>query len=844
MNKTAKIILTSTMMGIATAACAVCMSQTAYAADTNANKAPTESTAIKSHTTEAASAESTTTKASGTESTATESKATTEGTATKNTVAKATATKVTSSSENKAQLDTNTPPPCDFANQNTLENSAKTGNNKANENKTSNDKTEDNKSRENKVIIAEYRGVTPSTTTTTTAKTTETEAKTEKADSQEETVSYPQMTVVEPGVAVTIKPKFMRGGKEITLAESNKYGPCRDSYEYIRVEYKNGDTYELAYDSAITRAADYSYTFKWRTSAAREHPNATIRVTGLRMYNKNGQKLQEEVIPTFKTAGAENHKTEPKPFAFDRNELSAALATDANGEYVRWRAINNSTNSNSEQMTAYSDYLNYVPDKKVLTTTASTEPFKNEKQGVVARKYNNITLKTLKAGETESTVVEGIKETPWFFKYQQYADIWNEINQTTIGSYNFKRSNVEQRIGGKGLTGLKYDFWKHGITGTPTITDWKDGETSRTLSIYMATIHKGDDGSETMNLSMFEWTVSKPQQTPVIDPKKPQPPQFTDSTNKLAGELITDKSGQYIRWQVTSDDMYRATAYINYLKYDPIKNVLIAEPCTIPFSEENTKVVARKYTSITLEILKANDTKPTVVQDITETPWFFKYKKYEEIFNAVTANTIGSETYDDSAGNHHTLMAGCAGISGLTFDFDKNDVVGTPTVTDWKEGETSRTVPVYKVETCHVPNTATETMGISFVKNVTVTRPKPKPEPPKPEPPKPEPTKPEPTKPEPTKPEPTPVPTTKSEPIPVPIIPALEQMPMPVTELEPEPEPTQEETVEEAPTLQTHEPLARAGSTTSTIAGTGLAFLLSAFGAFSLKRTRIGKHSK
>ena len=839
MNKTAKIILTSTMMGIATAACAVCMSQTAYAADTNANKAPTESTAIKSHTTEAASAESTTTKASGTESTATESKATTEGTATKNTVAKATATKVTSSSENKAQLDTNTPPPCDFANQNTLENSAKTGNNKANENKTSNDKTEDNKSRENKVIIAEYRGVTPSTTTTTTAKTTETEAKTEKADSQEETVSYPQMTVVEPGVAVTIKPKFMRGGKEITLAESNKYGPCRDSYEYIRVEYKNGDTYELAYDSAITRAADYSYTFKWRTSAAREHPNATIRVTGLRMYNKNGQKLQEEVIPTFKTAGAENHKTEPKPFAFDRNELSAALATDANGEYVRWRAINNSTNSNSEQMTAYSDYLNYVPDKKVLTTTASTEPFKNEKQGVVARKYNNITLKTLKAGETESTVVEGIKETPWFFKYQQYADIWNEINQTTIGSYNFKRSNVEQRIGGKGLTGLKYDFWKHGITGTPTITDWKDGETSRTLSIYMATIHKGDDGSETMNLSMFEWTVSKPQQTPVIDPKKPQPPQFTDSTNKLAGELITDKSGQYIRWQVTSDDMYRATAYINYLKYDPIKNVLIAEPCTIPFSEENTKVVARKYTSITLEILKANDTKPTVVQDITETPWFFKYKKYEEIFNAVTANTIGSETYDDSAGNHHTLMAGCAGISGLTFDFDKNDVVGTPTVTDWKEGETSRTVPVYKVETCHVPNTATETMGISFVKNVTVTRPKPKPEPPKPEPPKPEP-----TKPEPTKPEPTPVPTTKSEPIPVPIIPSLEQMPMPVTELEPEPEPTQEETVEEAPTLQTHEPLARAGSTTSTIAGTGLAFLLSAFGAFSLKRTRIGKHSK
>ncbi|WP_080968701.1 hypothetical protein [Gardnerella vaginalis] len=33
MNKTTKIILTSTMMGIATAACAVCMSQTAYASN-------------------------------------------------------------------------------------------------------------------------------------------------------------------------------------------------------------------------------------------------------------------------------------------------------------------------------------------------------------------------------------------------------------------------------------------------------------------------------------------------------------------------------------------------------------------------------------------------------------------------------------------------------------------------------------------------------------------------------------------------------------------------------------------------------------------------------------------
>lgn len=607
--------------------------------------------------------------------------------------------------------------------------------------------------------------------------------------SQEETVSYPQMTEVKPGVEVTIKPKFTRGGKEITLAQSTKYGDCKDYMEAINVEYKNGDKYELAYTSWVTRAADYSYTFKWRTSAAREHPNATIRVTGLRMYGKNGQQLQEEVIPTFKTAGAENHKTEPKPFTFDRNELSAALATDASGEYVRWRAINNSTNSSSEQMTAYADYLNYNPDTKKLTTTASTEPFKNEKQGVVARKYNNITLKILKAGETESTVVDGIKETPWFFKNQQYANIWNEINQTTIGSYDFKTYNVEQRIGGKGLTGLKYDFRKQGIIGTPTITDWKEGETIRTLTIYMATIHKGDDGSDTMSLRQFEWTVTKPQQTPVIDPTKPEPPKFTDSTNKLAEGLATDKAGEYIRWQVTSADMYRATAYSNYLKYDPSNNALIAEPCTIPFNnvETSQEVVARKYTNITLKTIKAGETKPSVVEGIKETPWFFKDKKYQEIFNAVAANTIGSKAYDDR--NHHTLMVGCAGISGLTFDFDQNDVVGTPTVTDWKEGETSRTVPVYRIETCHVPNTATETMGIRFVKNVTVTRTLPQPQPPTPSPtPEPVPTPvPEPA-PVPT-PVPAPIPASTPVPAPTPEPPAPLPAPQPAPTPEPQPVP-------------------------------------------------------
>lgn len=604
--------------------------------------------------------------------------------------------------------------------------------------------------------------------------------------SQEETVSYPQMTEVKPGVEVTIKPKFTRGGKEITLAQSTKYGDCKDYMEAINVEYKNGDKYELAYTSWVTRAADYSYTFKWRTSAAREHPNATIRVTGLRMYGKNGQRLNEEIVPTFKTAGAENHKTEPKPFTFDRNELSAALATDASGEYVRWRAINNSTNSSSEQMTAYADYLNYNPDTKKLTTTVSMEPFKNEKKGVVARKYNNITLKTIKAGETEPTVVDGIKETPWFFKYQKYADIWNEINQTTIGSHDFKKDNVEQRIGGKGLTGLKFDFRTQGITGTPTITDWKEGETTRTLTIYMATIHKGDDGSETMSLSMFEWPVSNPQAAPVLDPTKPEPPKFTDSTNKLAEGLATDQSGQYVRWQVTSADMYNATAYSNYLKYDPIKNTLTTTPCTVPFNnQEKEIVVARKYTNITLKTIKAGETKPSVVEGIKETPWFFKDKKYQEIFSAVSTTKIGSTTYSDTAGNYHEVMIGGDGLSGLTFNFETKTVIGTPTVTDWKEGETSRTVPVYRIETCHVPNTATETMGIS-VTYLTVTRPKPEPKPePQPQPPTPEPT-PQPPTPVPV---PTPVPAPTPAPTPVPASTPEPPAPLPAPQPAPTPEP-------------------------------------------------------
>lgn len=149
-----------------------------------------------------------------------------------------------------------------------------------------------------------------------------------------------------------------------------------------------------------------------------------------------------------------------------------------------------------------------------------------------------------------------------------------------------------------------------------------------------------------------------------------------------------------------------------------------------------------------------------------------------------------------------------------------------------------KVTPTYTYEdgiTLHEKGKPSHVVFINALFRVT----RPKPEPPKPEPPKPEPPKP-PVVPPTPKPEPEPTPVTtpepKPEPIPVPII----SKPEP----EQEPKPAQEETAEEAPAPQKPEPLARTGSETSTIASAGLAFLLSAFGALSLKRTRIGKHSK
>lgn len=695
------------------------------------------------------------------------------------------------------------------------------------------------------------------------------------------------------------------------------------------------------------------------------------------------------------------------------NELASGTATDKNGTQVKWQVTDNSSNikaTDAAKMSEYGKQLNYDSNNNKLIATMSNLPFKNEAANVVARKYNEITLKVTNNNETTPTIISNIKETPWFYKSQYLKNILDEIDKTTIGSYNFTRYNQEQKVGGKHLSGLKYNFSARKVEGTPIITDWQEGETSRIIPVYMATTHTGKD-SDYITLGILQnITVNKPK-PPVVSPT-PQTKPPESATNVLASGTATDSNDKQVQWQVINNDKNTNTeqirAYAQYLSYNPNTNALTMTDVAA-FTEDGKAISARKLSNVTLKITKDGK---TTEENIKETPWFFKDQNSQKMWDSINQTTIG--TYSFAKHNLEQKVGG-VGLEGLTYDFLNKNFDGAPTIA-WKNGEISREIPVY-IATIHKgkdgsdymtvgefkkfkayknrndifegePGTnpltkqqykfsdlgdnnvsrtvtamyangpiylkpgETKTVPLKFylvdenrkpIKDITdefmkVLNPEPKEveikkvlftrnrqtslmdmnvsyvlhtdysitftankdaqvgdsyntdgskldnlpmvlnpaetpkytyEPgitlheksnakhvafinaffdviqPDPKPaPKPEPPKPEPPKPEPPKPEPTPVPTTKSEPIPVPIIPALEQMPMPVTELEPEPEPTQEETVEEAPTLQTHEPLARAGSTTSTIAGTGLAFLLSAFGAFSLKRTRIGKHSK
>lgn len=712
----------------------------------------------------------------------------------------------------------------------------------------------------------------------------------------------------------------------------------------------------------------------------------------------------------------------------------ASGTANKNDTQVSWQVTDNSTSAkdaNVAKMREYGKQLNYDPNNNKLIATISNAPFKNEAANVVARKYNNITLKVTNNNETTPTTIGDIKETPWFYKSQYLKNILDEIDKTTIGSYNFTKYNQEQKVGGKGLDGLIYNFSTHKIEGTPTVTDWKDSETSRKIPVYMATIHTGKD-SDYVTLGILQnITVNKPK-TPVVTPTpQPQPPVVPPAphpkpepaANELASGTATDQDGKQVQWQVINNDKNSDTPqmrmYAKYLSYNPGTNALTITDAAA-FTENGKAISARKLSNITLKITIDGN---TTEKSIKETPWFFKDQNSKEMWDSINKTTIGTYTF---AKYNLEQKVGGVGLDGLSYDFLNKNFDGTPTFT-WKNDEKSREIPVYIAaihkgkdgsdymtvgelkkfkayknrndifegiagtnpktnqqykfsdlgdnnvsktvtamyadgpiylkpgETKTIPlkfylvdenrkpikditdafmkvlnpephestitkvlftrnrQTSFMDMNVSYVLHtdysITFTanadaqvgdsyntdgskldnlpttlslletpnytyepgitlheknnakhvafinaffdviqpdpKPAPKPEPPKPEPPKPEPPKP-PVVPPTPKPEPEPTPVTtpepKPEPIPVPIISEPEPVPTPVTE--PEPAPAQEETAEKVPAPQTHEPLARTGSATSTIAGTGLAFLLSAFGALSLKRTRIGKHSK
>lgn len=496
----------------------------------------------------------------------------------------------------------------------------------------------------------------------------------------------------------------------------------------------------------------------------------------------------------------------PKPPESATNVLASGTATDSNDKQVQWQVLNNDKNPDTEQITRYSKYLSYNPDKNELITTVNAAPFTEKDANISARKFSNITLKITKDGKTTE---ENIKETPWFFKDQNSQKMWDSINQTTIGTYSFAKHNLEQKVGGVGLEGLTYDFLNKNFDGAPTIA-WKNGEISREIPVYIATIHKGKDGSDYMTVGEFKKFKAYKNRNDIFEGEP--------GTNPLTKQQykFSDLGDNNVSRTVTA--MY-ANGPI-YLKPGETKTV----PLKFYLVDENRKPIK----DITDEFMKVLNPEPKEVE----------IKKVLFTRNRQTSLMDMNVSYVLHTDYSITFTANKDAQVGDSYNTDGSKLDNLPMVLNPAE------TPKYTYEpgiTLHEKSNAKHVAFINAFFDVIQPDPKPAP---KPEPPKPEPPKPEPPKPEPTKPEPTPVPTTKSEPIPVPIIPSLEQMPMPVTELEPEPEPTQEETVEEAPTLQTHEPLARAGSTTSTIAGTGLAFLLSAFGAFSLKRTRIGKHSK
>lgn len=379
------------------------------------------------------------------------------------------------------------------------------------------------------------------------------------------------------------------------------------------------------------------------------------------------------------------------------NELASGTATDKNGTQVKWQVTDNSSNikaTDAAKMSEYGKQLNYDSNNNKLIATMSNLPFKNEAANVVARKYNEITLKVTNNNETTPTIISNIKETPWFYKSQYLKNILDEIDKTTIGSYNFTRYNQEQKVGGKHLSGLKYNFSARKVEGTPIITDWQEGETSRIIPVYMATTHTGKD-SDYITLGILQnITVNKPK-PPVVSPT-PQPKPPESATNVLASGTATDSNDKQVQWQVINNDKNTNTeqirAYAQYLSYNPNTNALTMTDVAA-FTEDGKAISARKLSNVTLKITKDGK---TTEENIKETPWFFKDQNSQKMWDSINQTTIG--TYSFAKHNLEQKVGG-VGLEGLTYDFLNKNFDGAPTI-DWKNGEISREIPVY-IATIH-----------------------------------------------------------------------------------------------------------------------------------------------
>ncbi|MFP1691513.1 LptA/OstA family protein [Gardnerella vaginalis] len=359
-------------------------------------------------------------------------------------------------------------------------------------------------------------------------------------------------------------------------------------------------------------------------------------------------------------------------------------------------------------MREYGKQLNYDSNNNKLIATMSNLPFKNEAANVVARKYNEITLKVTNNNETTPTTTSNIKETPWFYKSQYLKNILDEIDKTTIGSYNFTRYNQEQKVGGKHLSGLKYNFSARKVEGTPVITDWQEGETSRIIPVYMATTHTGKD-SDYITLGILQnITVNKPQ--PPVVPPAPQPQPSDTAANVLASGTAT-KDGKQIQWQVINNDKNTNTeqirAYAQYLSYNPDTNTLTMTDAAA-FTENSKAISARKFSNITLKIKKDGK---TTEENIKETPWFFKDQNSKNMWDSINQTPISTQTFEKY--NLEQKIGG-AGLEGLTYDFLNKNFDGAPTIA-WNGDEKIREIPVY-IATIHKGKDGSDYMTVGELK--------------------------------------------------------------------------------------------------------------------------------